>query len=59
MKDWWFGDSAQAFIDDFGKTKKIVSGMLREWMDEYKALIEQVRMRKEADDKAMAQALNE
>ena len=58
VKDWWFGDSAQAFIEEFARTKKTVSDMLKEWLDEYKDLMEKVRMQKEADDKAMAQALS-
>ena len=58
VKDWWYGDSAQAFIEEFGKTKNRVSEMLEEWLDEYKDLIEKVKLQKEASEQAMAQALN-
>jgi uncharacterized protein YukE len=56
--EWWKGESQKAFVGNFDRTKKDVVKGLKQWLEEYKKLMNDVVKAKEEQEKALKAALS-
>ena len=57
LRDWWEGDSADAFVEKFSETRKNVKDEVEKWLDANKQLMKKIEERKFSNEQELGKRI--